>query len=161
MADTTYDEVPQHGQFRQDLQYKVTEDDAVVLYQAVAFGATPGLITSTTVATEGRAAGFAQQSCTAAQTDYSGDGAAAIAMPPFRIPVMFHGTTRFICGANTSVTYGMWQVLEGTDGRLVDAGATSQTLYVTHGIALDDPDADGEWGHVMINLNVPYYSAVT
>ena len=81
MADTTYDEVPQHGQFRQDLNYKVTEDDAVVQYQAVAFGATPGLITSATVATEGRAAGFAQKSCTAAETDYSGDGAAATVMP--------------------------------------------------------------------------------
>jgi len=161
MADTAYDEVCQHGQFREDIQYAVTEDDAVVLYQGVAYGATSGYITSTTVATDGRLAGFAQQSVTAAQTDYTGDGAAGVAMPIFRIPVMIHGSTRFMCGANTSVTYGMWQVLEGTDGRLVDAGATSNTLYVTHGIAQDDPDADGEWGHIIINLNVPYYSATT
>jgi len=161
MAVTAYDEVVQHGQFRQDLQYAVTEDDAVTIFQGVAYGATPGYITMTTVATEGRLAGFAQQSCTAASTDYSGDGAAGVAMPIVRIPVMFHGSTRFICGANSSVTYGMWQVLQGTDGRLVDAGAVSNTLYVTHGIAQDDPDADEEWGHIVINLNVPYYSAVT
>lgn len=156
MATTTYDEVPQHGQFRQDLQFAVKEDDAIVEFQGVAYHTTAGYITATTTATSGRLAGFAQEAVAAADTDYTES-----ADPIVRIPVMFHGVTKFIAGASSSVTIGMWQVLEGTDGRLKDAGAVSQTLYVTHGIALDNPDADGEYGHIMINLNVPYYSAVT
>ncbi|MCW7072064.1 MAG: hypothetical protein OCU12_07060 [Methanophagales archaeon] len=155
MAETTYDEVPQHGQFRQDLQYAVKEDDTVVEFQVVAWHTTAGYITATTTATSGRAAGIAQEPVTATQSDYSSG------YPIVRIPVMFHGVSKFIAGADSSVTVGMWLVLEGTDGRLVDAGAVSQTLYVTHGIALDNPDADGEYGHIMLNLNVPYYSAVT
>jgi hypothetical protein len=155
MADTIYADVPSHGQFRQDLQFAVKEDDAVAEYQAVAYHSVPGYITSTTTATSGRSAGIGQEPVLATDTDYSaGD-------PIYRMAVMFHGLTRFITGADSSVTYGMWLVLEGTDGRLVDAGAVTQTLYVTHGIAMDDPDADGEWGIIQLNLNVPYYSAVT
>ena len=155
MATTAYDEVAQHGQFRQDLQYAVLEDDAVAEFQGVAHDSTAGYITSTTTATTGRLAGFAQESCTATETDYSGSAA-----PPIvRMPVMFHGMTKFIAGASSSCTYGVWQILEGTDGRLKDAGAGTG-LQVTHGIAQDDPDADGEYGHILLNLNVPYRLAI-
>jgi hypothetical protein len=32
---------------------------------------------------------------------------------------------------------------------------------MTHGITLNDPDADGDIGFMWLNLNVPYYPAVT
>lgn len=147
---TTYADVPQEGQFREDLQFVVLEDDAVVESQVVAFDSTPGFITSTTTATSGMAAGFAGEDVSATATDYSGTAA-----PPYvRIPIQFHGTTRFIAGA--AITYGAQLVLDGTDGRLIDRAATAATVFMTHAIALDDPDTDGDYGHALINLNVPH-----
>ena len=145
----TYEDVPgvQHVEC---LQYKVKSDDLITINQVVAHHSTAGQITKTTTAASGMAAGFACESCSAAE-----------ATAGHRLDVQVHGVARYITGADCSSSIGKFAVLEGTDGKLEPAGAESKVLYMTHGIILGGGDTENDVGFIMVNLNVPYYIAVT
>ncbi len=145
----TYEDVP-GVQWAECLQYKVKAADAIVINAVVAHHTTAGQITKSTTAASGMAAGFARESCTATQ-----------ATAGHRMDVQVHGVARFITGADCSSAIGQFAVLEDTDGKLEPAGAVSQTLYMTHGVIIGGGDTEDDVGFIMINLNVPYYIAVT
>jgi len=139
-------------QYVQTLNYKVTDAAAgIAIFSAVAFNTTVGQVKQATTATSGMIAGIAQQAVTATEAD-TGE---------WYVEVQVHGVSRYVAGADCSGTIGGFLCIDDAVGRMKPAGSTSQTLYMTHGITLNDPDADGDIGFMWLNLNVPYYPAVT
>lgn len=124
----------------------------VVIFAGIAFDTSNvGEVTKATTATSGNCAGIALESCSAAEASA---GTA-------RIEAQVHGISRFTAGADCSGGYGEHLCFDDTVGRFGRCAAVSQTLYMTHGICLNDPDTDGDIGFILLNLNVPYYVAVT
>ena len=127
-------------------------DGPVVIFAGVDFDTSNvGQVTKVTTATSGMCAGIAQESCTAAQVT-AGKG---------RIECQVHGVAKFVAGADCSGAYGTFLCFDDAVGRMKPCAAVSQTLYMTHGVCLNDPDTDGDIGFMLLNLNVPYYVAVT
>jgi len=150
MATTTTDHIPSH-KYAECVNLRPMESLVadIVLYQAVTAHSTAGEITNVTTADTGRLLGFAQ--------DFV-DHDDCVSGHVITVAVQQHGITPFIAGADCSSGYGDWAVLEGSDGRLKVCPAAANEKYVTHGIIMDDPDADGNYGHIWLNLNVPYFT---
>ncbi len=124
----------------------------VVIFAGVAFDTSNvGEVTKATVATSGNCAGIALESGTAAEATAG----------TLRIECQVHGIARFTAGADCSSAYGTHLCFDDAVGRFKPCAAVSQTLYMTHGICLNDPDTDGDIGFILLNMNVPYYVAVT
>ena len=140
----------QHQEF---LTYKVKEDDAITLLQGVAWHTTEGEVTKSTVALSGPCAGIANESCTATETA-SGS--------TVRIDVQVHGVARFVAGADCSGSApGTLLVFHGTDGHFYPCPTTTNTVYKTHGVLLNDPDTDGDVGLMQLNLNHTHIPSIT
>jgi len=149
MAATTVTNVPgvTTGPY---VAYVVKASDAVVIGNGLEWHTTAGEVTITTTATSGKCAGIATESCTAAES-----------LAGYQIALQIYGVAMVAAGGATDWTVGAFLVFEGTDGYMTIAGSTTNTLYMTHGIALCQPDTDLDMGFVLLNLNVPYYSATT
>ncbi len=124
----------------------------VVIFQGVDFDTSNvGQVTKVSTATSGMCAGIAQESGTAAEATAG----------TLRIECQVHGVAKFVAGADCSGAYGTFLCFDDAVGRMKPCAAVSQTLYMTHGVCLNDPDTDGDVGFILLNLNVPYYVAVT
>lgn len=151
MAITTAN-VPgvQHQEF---LTYKVKVDNAVKLWQGVDWGATEGEVKADTTVNTGKCAGISNESCTAAETA-SGS--------TVRLDVQVHGVARFVAGADCSGSDpGTYLVFDDTAGRFKPCPTTTNTVFMTHGFMLNDPDTDGDVGLMELNRNCPYIPSVT
>jgi hypothetical protein len=130
--------------------YKVKESDAVLIGNGLDWHTTAGEVTIVTTATSGKCAGIACESCTAAES-----------LAGYYMGLQIYGVAMVAAGGATDWVVGSFLVFEGTDGYMTVAGSTSNTMYMTHGIALCQPDTDLDMGFVLLNLNVPYYAATT
>lgn len=154
MAYTSYADVPGAHIGGMDLVFRVKADgtlttrcESIEEFQAVAFHTTAGQVTKTTTANSA-IAGFSQEGFT--NTDF----------PEYHIAqinVRVAGTTHYIAGADCSTGIGASLVVEGTDGRMTVCAGVANTHYVTQGWGLDNPDADGNIGTMLIMLNQPYF----
>ena len=140
----------QHQEF---LTYKVLLDDAITLWQGVAWHTTEGEITKSTVALSGPCAGISNESCTAAET------ATGLTV---RIDVQVHGIARFVAGADCSGSNpGTYLVFHGTDGHFYPCPTTTNVVHMTHGFLLNDPDTDGDVGLMQLSLNHSHIPSIT
>ena len=150
MATTGFTDVPGAGIGAADLPFRVKASESVGFYQAVAFytSGTGTVEVQITTTANDKLAGFNQEGFT--YTDFPTGHI-------FYISVRVAGTTQYIAGASCAASRGEYLVVEGTDGRLEPCAALANTHYVIQGLGLDNPDADGNVGTMLIMLIVPYF----
>jgi hypothetical protein len=129
--------------------YLVLSGDAVVLGNGLAWHSTAGTVTITTTATSGKCAGIAIEAVSATESTAG-----------YYLPLQTYGVAMVAAGGATDWVIGSFAVFEGTDGYFHPAGSTANTLYMTHGVMLNTPDTDLDYGMVFLNLNVPYYASI-
>lgn len=145
MANTAYADVPGAGQGATYLTFRVKDTEAVARHAAVKLHTTAGQVTKTTVAND-VIAGISREKCTVAQ-----------ATSPYiaRVPVQIAGTAKYLAGQ--ACTVGSFLVIDGADGKFFDCVGGADCHYMTHGWTLNDPDADDNFGIMVLALNTPYF----
>jgi hypothetical protein len=148
MAATTVTDVPgvTTGPY---VPYLVKSGDAVVLGNGLDWYTTAGQVTISTTATSGKCAGIAVEAVSATESTAG-----------YYLPLQIYGVAMVTAGGSTDWVVGSFAVFEGSDGYMHPAGSTANTLYMTHGIMLNQPDTDLDYGMVLLNLNVPYYASI-
>jgi hypothetical protein len=148
MAATTVTDVPgvTTGAY---VPYLVKVGDAVVLGDGLDWHTTAGQVTITTTATSGKCAGIAIEAVSATESTAG-----------YYLPLQIYGVAMVHAGGTTDWVVGSFAMFQSSDGTMHPAGSTANTLYMTHGIMLNQPDTANDYGMVLLNLNVPYYASI-